>query len=166
MVLKEKITYFELSGADNTDDVLRFVKERSDSLGIDTIVLASTRGDTAEKAFNILEGKNLIIVGIDRDKFSPDTMKKAEKKGFPVIFSHETSYDYSEDMKTAFRRFSQGMKVSIEDVVIACTRNVLEKGRDVVSLAGSSRGADTSIVINSATEFYKVKIKEIICMPR
>ena len=163
---QNQITYFEKAGADNTDDVLRLVMERSDSLGIGTVVLASTRGGTAEKALNFLKGKDLIIVGIDRDKFSPETMKKAEKKGFPVIFSHETDYDYSEDMKAAFRRFSQGMKVSVEDVVIACSKDVLEEGMDVVSLAGSSWGADTAIVINSASDFSSVKIREVICMPR
>jgi hypothetical protein len=163
---QKQITYFKKPGADNTDDVLRLAKERSDRLGIGTIVLASTRGGTAEKALNILGGKDLIIVGIDRDRFSPETMKKAEKKGFPVIFSHETDYDYSDDMKAAFRRFSQGMKVSVEDVVIACSKDVLEEGGDVVSLAGSSWGADTAIVINSASDFPSVKVREVICMPR
>ena len=68
-------------------------------------------------------------------------------------------------MKTAFRRFGQGIKVSVEDVVIACRRKVLEEGGDVISLAGSSRGADTAIVIRSAQDFSAVKIREVICMP-
>ena len=162
----EKIAYFERPGPENTDHVLRLVKERSDDLGIDTVVLASTRGGTAERALNILEGKNLIAVGIDRGRFSEDTMRRMKEKGFPVVFSHETDYDYPEEMQTAFRRFSQGMKVAVEDVVIACLRKVLKEKVDVVSLAGSSWGADTAIVINSASDFSKVKIREVICMPR
>jgi len=58
------------------------------------------------------------------------------------------------------------MKVSVEDVVIACLKDVLEEGVDVVSLAGSSWGADTAIVINSASDFPSVKVREVICMPR
>jgi len=128
--------------------------------------LASTRGDTAKKAISLLNGNKLIIVGIDRERFSADVMKTAEEKGFPVIFSNETDYHYPENMKIAFRRFGQGMKVSVEDVVISCRRGVLEEGIDVISLAGSSRGADTAIVIRSPRDFFAVKIREIICMPR
>jgi len=128
--------------------------------------LASTRGDTAKKAISLLNGNKLIIVGIDRERFSADVMKTAEEKGFPVIFSNETDYHYPENMKIAFRRFGQGMKVSVEDVVISCRRGVLEEGIDVISLAGSSRGADTAIVIRSSRDFFAVKIREIICMPR
>jgi len=107
-----------------------------------------------------------VIVGIDRDRFSTDILRRAEEKGFPVIFGHETDYHYSEETKAAFRRFSQGMKVAVEDVVIACVRNVLEEGVDVTSLVGSSWGADTAIVINSAPGFRAIKIREVVCMPR
>ena len=68
-------------------------------------------------------------------------------------------------MKTAFRRFGQGMKVSVEDVIIACRRKVLEEGIDIISLAGSSKGVDTAIVIRSAQGFSAVKIREVICVP-
>jgi len=162
----KNITYFGKPGLENTDAVLRLVKQRAEDLNIDRIVLASTRGGTAEKALDVLEGKKLIIVGISRERFSADTMKRAENRGFPVLFSNETDYNYPEDMKTAFRRFSQGMKVAVEDVVIACRKGVLKEGEDVISLAGSSWGADTVIVINAASEFSTVKIKEVICMPR
>ena len=165
-MIKGDIAYFERSGPDNTDRVLELVKRRSDDLGIDTVVLASTRGGTAEKALEVLKGKNLVIVGIDRDRFPSDILSQAGEEGFHVIFSHETDYDYPEEMKSAFRRFSQGMKVSVEDVVVACVRNALEEGVDVISLAGSSWGADTAIVVNSASSFSGVKIREIICMPR
>jgi hypothetical protein len=164
MITKD-ITYFERSGSENTDNVLNLVKNRSKELKIETIVLASTRGGTAEKALKALSGKKLITVGIDRGIFSPEVMSALEKKGFPVLFSHETNYNYSEDMKSAFRRFGQGMKVVVEDVVIACLKNVLKPGVDVISLAGSSWGADTAIVITSSTNFNNVGIKEVICKP-
>ena len=164
MITKE-ITYFKRSGSENTDDVLNLVKKRSNESKIDTIVLASTRGGTAEKALKILSDKKLIIVGIDRGRFSPEVMSTLEKKGFPVLFSHETDYSYSEDMKAAFRRFGQGMKVAVEDVVIGCLKDVLKPGVDVISLAGSSWGADTAIVITSSTNFKNVGIKEVICKP-
>jgi len=165
-MIERSTVYFEASGPENTCKVLELVKKRADETGIDTVVLASTRGDTAKKAMETLDGKKLIIVGIDRDRFSAEIMKNALEKGFPVIFSSETDYHYPEEMRTAFRRFGQGMKVSVEDVVIACLRGVLKEEVDVISLAGSSRGADTAIVISSARDFSMVKIREVICMPR
>ena len=164
-MIEKSIVYFDNPGPENTSKVLDLVKKRAEDERIDTIVLASTRGDTAKKAMEILKDKTLIIVGISRDRFSVDVMNTAQKKGFPVIYSNETDYVYPEEMKTAFRRFGQGMKVSVEDVVIACRRKVLEEGVDVISLAGSSRGADTAIVIRSAQDFSAVKIREVICMP-
>jgi len=165
-MIERCIVYFEKSGPENTEKVLELAKKRVNEAGIDTVVLASTRGDTAKKAMETLNRNKLIIVGIDRERFSTDIIKKAQKKGFPVIFSNETDYHYPEEMKTAFRRFGQGMKVSVEDVVIACRREVLKEGVNVISLAGSSRGADTAIIIKSARDFSAVKIREIICMPR
>jgi len=165
-MIERSIVYFEDPGPENTCKVLELVKKRADEVGIDTIVLASTRGDTAKKAMEIMNGKKLIIVGISRERFSEEAMKAAQEKGFPVIFSNETDYHYPEEMRTAFRRFGQGMKVSVEDVVIACRRECLKEGVDVISLAGSSRGADTAIIIKSAQDFSTVKIREVICMPR
>jgi hypothetical protein len=165
-LIERKIFYFEAPGPENTDRVLELVKSRADEVGIDKIVLASTRGDTAKRAMEILNGKKLIIVGIDRERFSKDVMKASQEKSFPVVFSSETEYNYPAEMKAAFRRFGQGMKVSVEDVVIACRQKVLEEDVDIISLAGSSRGADTAIIIKSSRDFSGVKIREIICMPR
>jgi len=165
-MIEKSIVYFETPGPENTYKVLELVKKRAAEVGIDTVILASTRGDTAKKAMSLLNGNKLIIVGIGRERFSADVMKTAQEKGFPVIFSNETDYHYPEEMKIAFRRFGQGMKVSVEDVVISCRREVLEEGVDVISLAGSSRGADTAIVIRSSRDFSAVKIREVICMPR
>jgi len=165
-MIERSIIYFDAPGSENTCKVLELVKKRAEEAGIDTIVLASTRGDTAKRAMETLNEKKLIIVGIGRERFSAEIMKKAQEKGFPVIFSNETDYHYPEEMKTAFRRFGQGMKVSVEDVVIACRKGVLEEGVDVISLAGSSRGADVAIIIRSSKDFSTVKIREVICMPR
>lgn len=164
--MEKKIVYFTSTGVDNTDAVLDLVKHRATDQGVGTIVLASTRGFTAEKALNALEGLKLVVVGIDRERFSKEMAAKLKEKGFPLLFSQEVSYQYPEEMQTAFRRFSQGVKVAVEDVVIACKGGFVEAGVDVVSLAGSSRGADTAIIVNAALDFPSVKVREIICMPR
>ncbi len=164
--MEKSIVYFTSPGVDNTDAVLSLAKERAADLGVKTAVLASTRGFTAEKALKALEGFKLVVVGIDRERFSKETTAKLNEKGFPLVFSHEVSYQYPEEMKTAFRRFSQGVKVAVEDAVIACLGGFVEPSVDVVSLAGSSRGADTAIVVSTAWDFPSVKVREVVCMPR
>jgi len=164
--LEKKIVYFPSAGVDNTDAVLSLANQRATELGVRTVVLASTRGFTAEKALRSLEGLRLVVVGIDRERFPQETAAKLKERGFPLLFSHEVSYQYPEEMKTAFRRFSQGVKVAVEDAVIACIGGQIEPGQDVVSVAGSSRGADTAIIVSPAWDFPSVKVREIICMPR
>jgi hypothetical protein len=56
--------------------------------------------------------------------------------------------------------------VAVEDAVIACIGKIVEDGAEVISLAGSSRGADTAIVVKAASDFHSIKVREIICMPR
>jgi hypothetical protein len=166
MILEKKIAYFISPGAENTDEVLKLAKERAKELGLGTVILASTRGFTAEKALESLQGLKLVVVGIDRERFSKDTEEKLKQKSFPLVFSHEVAYQYSEEMKSAFRRFSQGVKVAVEDAVITCIEKIVEDGAEVISLAGSSRGADTAIVVKAASDFHSIKVREIICMPR
>ena len=147
-------------------EVLEEIKAVSEYRKIPVVVLTNLSGTKdAEKALSMLEGKTLIIVGTDRERFSSETMNKCNDNSVSVVFSHETDYQYSTEMKTAFRRFGQGMKVVVEDVVIACLTGILKIGVDVISIAGSSRGADTAVVINTASNFSTVKIKEVICMP-
>jgi hypothetical protein len=161
----KNITYYKKTGSANTASVLQLAEKRSNALGIETVVLASIRGDTAAEALKKLDRKKLIVVGTDRERFSPEILKKCSEKGVTIIFSQEIDYQYPENMKTAFRRFGQGMKVVVEDVVLACISGVLQRGMDVISIAGTSWGADTAVVIATSLNFASVKIKEILCMP-
>ncbi len=54
--------YFERPGQENTAEVFRAVKRRAAELGIRTVLVASTRGDTAVKAVAALDGLRLVVV--------------------------------------------------------------------------------------------------------
>ncbi len=45
-----KVVYFEKTGPENTEAVLRNAKQRAGELGIKTILVASTTGSVAVKA--------------------------------------------------------------------------------------------------------------------
>lgn len=54
--------YFERPGQENTDDVFRAIKRRAAEPGIRTVLVASTRGDTAVKAAAGLDGLRLVVI--------------------------------------------------------------------------------------------------------
>ena len=60
--METKITYFEKPGKENTDAVMNIVKNRAKELGINTVVVASYRGYTAEKAVKALEGFKIVVI--------------------------------------------------------------------------------------------------------
>ena len=62
--MEEKITYFETCGIENTVATIELSRERALKREIKNIVLASTRGYTAEIALNIFKDTNchLIII--------------------------------------------------------------------------------------------------------
>ena len=60
--MEAKITYFGNTGKENTEAVLAIAKKRAEELGIKTIVVASTGGDTAAKAVDAFSGLRVIAV--------------------------------------------------------------------------------------------------------
>ena len=157
---------FDTAGRENVDRMLEIVKKRAEELGIKNIVLASTKGFTAEKAFDLFRetDNKLIIVGVGRDSFPDDLLGRLEEEGHQVCFSRELDYEYSDLVKTAYRRFCQGMKVAPEIAMIAVENGLIPEGVKTISIGKW----DTAIVLTptSFEKFSELKINEILCMPR
>ena len=162
--MQRTIEYFDQKGPDNTDRTLELACQRAKEEGIGTVVLASTRGYTAGRALEICSGLNLISCGIQRERFPPDEIARFEETG-KAIFSREVGYTYPEGMRDAFRRFGQGTKVAVEVVVGAVQAGLVEVGERVIGVGGSSRGADTALVIVASWDFSDLYVSEIICKP-
>ena len=73
----------------------------------------------------------------------------------------------SEIVSTTLRMFGQGLKVCIEISVMAADAGLVRSGNDIIALGGSGVGADAAAVINPAhsQDFFKTKVREIICKP-
>jgi hypothetical protein len=56
MMTEGKIVYFQAPGPENTDDVFRIAKSRSEQLGVKNILVASTTGHTGAKAIEFFKG--------------------------------------------------------------------------------------------------------------
>jgi hypothetical protein len=64
--------------------------------------------------------------------------------------------------------FSQGMKVAVEVIAMACDAGLLPESVPVIACAGTSNGCDTAIVATSAASanLFKLRIHEILAIPR
>lgn len=186
--MKSEVEYFGEPGETNTNRVLDLVSRRADELGIDTVVVASTRGGTGVKAVERLKGKNVIVIthstgfsGLDIQQLTEENRKKIEEGGGKVITCQHAfggvgravrkkfgTYMTEEVVAHALRIFGEGMKVACEIVLMAMDTGVISGRKDVIAVGGTSKGADTAVVIKPANvhAFFDMKVKEIICKPR
>jgi hypothetical protein len=186
--METAITYFEKPGKENTEAVMEIVKTRSLELEINTVVVASYRGYTAEKAVKVLEGKKIIVIG---GFFEPNSKNLSEifslgdeklirEKATVLVATHLFSglnrairkkFDSSspgEIVAQTLRIFGTGMKVAIECAVMAADAGLVRTDEDIISIAGTRNGADTAIVLQpvNSQDFFGLQIKEILCKPR
>ncbi len=182
-----KITYFDNPGSENTEEVLRIARRRAEELGIKTIILASTTGDTALKAVEALGGFNVIAVGHsagiiepDIQEFTEENRKIVENGGGVVLITTHAFAGVSRAMRQKFnmyligdiiantlRIFGYGMKVACEITMMAADSGLVRTDRDVIVIAGSTSGADTAVVLRpvNSQDFFDLHVKEILCKP-
>ena len=72
--------------------------------------------------------------------------------------------EYPDLVKTAYRRFCEGMKVAPEIAMIAVDIGLIPEEDEVISI----RKWDTAIVLKPTKfeDFSELKITEVLCMPR
>ena len=179
--MEEKITYFEKIGPENTELTLRLAAERAKARGINKVVLASTRGDTARLAAERFAGSGLKMVVVPHQtgfmgeqKFPAALVSELEQQGHRVHFG--TMLFHTEDfygintpsvMATLLRTIGQGIKVCVEIILMATDGGCIAPGEKVVAVTGTGRGADTAVVAIAApsTRLHELHITEIICKP-
>jgi hypothetical protein len=187
MSYEKKTTYFDKAGKQNTETLLKLVKEYLKDKDIKDIVVASTTGETGEKASRIIKGHNLIVVTHHfgfREQGRTE-LKEEHKRGIlengAKIFTgtHALSgverairKDFGtlqplELISNTLRIIGEGAKVCVEIVLMAADAGLIPVGRDLVALAGTGKGADTALRIQSAnsSNFFKLKIREVIAKP-
>ncbi len=190
--LKLEVTYFENRGFENTDKALEIANKYANQFNIKDIVIASTRGNTAEKAlakFN-LELFNLIIVTHSyyfagssiRQEFDENKMQELKEKGLRFISGTHSMSGIERSIrinkepcifvdlfaKVIRQQFGQGIKVCIEIATMAVDNGLIaDLNRDILCIAGTGKGADTVCLIKPAptSEFMDLKVKAILCKP-
>ncbi len=182
-----KTGYFEKAGQENTGAVLRIAEQRAEELGIKTILVASTKGETAVKAVKVLKGLRVIAVSHatgfsepNTQRFTDENRKVFEAKGGIVLTTAHafagvsramrlkfSTYEIGDIVASTLRILGEGMKVVCEIAMMAADSGLVRTDEDVICIAGTSQGADTAVVLTpvNSNRFFSLKVKEILCKP-
>ncbi len=188
--MEKRVIYFEKPGRDNTDACIEVVRDELSGGRIGHIVLATTTGDTALRFCEALDtgSINMVVVTHSWGFREPNTMEMDDQTrqrllqmgarvytGTMITHSVETAFasKFSGLYPTTIvaqtlRRFGEGPKVCCEIVMMAADAGLIPEGEEVLSVAGTGRGADTVMVIRSAASkrFLDLRVLEILAKPR
>ncbi|MDD5288013.1 MAG: pyruvate kinase alpha/beta domain-containing protein [Dehalococcoidales bacterium] len=185
--MEGKIVYFDQPGADNTEEVLRIAKKRAAELGIKTIVVATTFGDTAARATVVFKGLKVVAVTHSAGfkvpnvpEVTEENRKKITKNGGLILTTTHlfsgvgaawrkkfNTYLLGDIIANTLRIVGQGMKVVTEISVMAADAGLVRTDEDIIAIAGTGRGADYAVVLRpvNSGDFFDLRIKEILCKP-
>jgi hypothetical protein len=180
--------YFPEPGSANTEKTLEIARKRAEQLGIRTIVVASTSGETGVKAVKLLANYRVVVVTHATGFPTPDVQelteqnraKILEKGGTILTATHAFggvgravrrrfhTYQVDEIIAQTLRVFGQGAKVACEIALMAADAGLIRTDEEVVSIGGTASGADTALVIKPAHthDFFELKVREVLCKPR
>ncbi len=188
--MQRLVTYFEKPGKENTGKCLEITFQAIKEQRYKHIIVASTTGETGLMFSEALKGLgvNLVVVTHSAGFKSPntqempeDTRKKLIDNGAKVftgtMITHSLETAFSQKfhglypthiVAQSLRRFGEGPKVCIECVMMAADAGLIPEGEEVLAIAGTGYGADTVMVIRSATSkrFLDLKVLEILAKPR
>ena len=179
--------YFDHPGKVNTVATLTEAARRGQELGLEEMVLATTSGDTAYKALEHCPGCRITAVTYHcgfKEPFQPvmpeEVRKDLEGKGVRVVTATHALSGVERSvakklggvspvllMAATLKIFGQGAKVAVEVAVMAADAGALSGG-DIIAIGGSSKGADTALVIKPAHQsgFFDLRVREVVCKPR
>jgi hypothetical protein len=187
MSIESKTVYFEKPGEHNTEEVLQIVKNKAEELGVKTILVASTSGETGAKAVKALGGLRVIAVGFatgmrepDVQPLKPEYKQIIESQGGIALNTTHTLAGLSASVRNKYnapgfaevicdtlRIFGHGMKVAVEIAMMAADSGLVRTDEDVISIGGRSSGSDTAILLKpvNANRFFDLQVREILCKP-
>jgi hypothetical protein len=180
--------YYDQPGPQNTARTLEVARRRAGELGIRTVLVASTRGETGVQAAQQLQGYDVIVVthaagfhGPNTQEFTPENRAAIEAAGTKVLTCQHAlggigravrkkwgTYTIDEIVAQTLRIFGQGMKVCVEIALMAADAGLVKVGEPCIAIAGTGRGADTAVVLVPANvqQFFDVRVTEVLAKPR
>ncbi|MGC8873603.1 MAG: pyruvate kinase alpha/beta domain-containing protein [Chloroflexia bacterium] len=180
--------YFARPGPENTERVLEIARRRAEELGIRSILVATTTGATGVKVARAFPGYRVIAVthvtGFkepNRQELDPAHRQEMEQLGVRILTATHAlggagrairkklgTYQVDEVIAYTLRLFGEGTKVAAEIALMAADAGLVRTDEEVISLAGTGRGADTALVLRPANThtLLDLRVLEILCKPR
>ncbi len=181
-------TYFGKPGRENTQRTLDLAAKRAKELGVKTILVASTRGETGVRVCEVFRGYDVVVVthstGFkepNHQELTDETRAAIEAAGGKILTSQHAfggvgravrkklrTYQLEEFIAYTLRLFGEGMKVVVEMALMAADAGLVRTDQPVIAIAGTGRGADTAVVLKpaNAQAFFDLRVLEILCKPR
>jgi hypothetical protein len=190
--MKEKtVIYLSKAGPKECPQCLAATVERARELKIRHAVAATTSGRTAlelARAF-MKAGVKCRVVGVGyaqnyADKWGhldPKIVRQAARLDVEFVRAGHAMGGINSAIHDRFGTLSpnkivantyytigHGFKVAVEVALIAADACAVPRGKEILALGGAGKGADTSLVIlsKSSAEFFDLRVREIVCMPR
>ena len=187
-MLEVQSVYFLEPGSVNTEETLKVAKRRGEELGIKSVVVASTSGETGLKALKVFANYRVVVVTHAVGFPTPDVQELTqtnrsailEKGGMVLTATHAfggvgravrrrfNTYQVDEIMAHTLKVFGQGTKVACEIVLMAADAGLIRTDEEIISIGGTGNGADTALVVKPAHthDFFQLKVREVLCKPR
>lgn len=180
--------YFTDPGKRNTARTLEIAKRRADELGIRTVLVATTRGETGVQAAQLLQGYDVVVVTHSTGFPEPNVQELTDENraaieaaGARVLTCQHAfggvnravrrklgTYELDELIAFTLRIFGQGVKVCAEMALMAADAGLVRMGEPCIAIAGTGRGADTALVLVpvNAQAFFDLRVMEVLAKPR
>lgn len=189
-MVKREVQFFDSFGEQNTEQTVEAAKKAALDLGLKHVVVATASGATGVKTAEKFKNTGIKVVVVTEyagmAQFQEENKKRLKELGVSVITSTHAFLTPAESIaklhsgycsentiiKHVLRRFSQGMKVAAEILMMATDAGAIPAGEDVASIAGTGKGADTAAIVRSchSDDFFSkekgIEFREIIAMPR
>ena len=182
------VAYFDKPGRQNTTRTLELARQRAEQLGIKTILVATTSGETAVAASELLQEYKVVAVTHSTGFRDPNVQELEsehqaliEKSGAKILTCQHAfggvnravrrkldTYLTDEIIAYTLRTFGQGMKVCMEIALMAADAGLVAVGEPCIAIGGTGRGADTAVVLApaNAQSFFDLRVMEILAKPR
>lgn len=180
--------YFEQPGPQNTEHTMEAARRRAGQLGVRTVLVASTTGETGAKAVEVFHGYDVVVVthstGFRRpneQELLPEHRAAIVARGGRTLTCQHAfaginravrrkldTYQTNEIIAYTLRTFGEGMKVCLEIALMAADAGQVPVGEPCIAIAGTGRGADTAVVLVPANsdDFFDLKVLEVLAKPR
>ncbi len=186
--IRVETVYFAEAGAANTQRTFEIARNRAQELEIETILVATTKGDTGAAAARYFTGFDLVVVthstgfrGPNTQELTAESRREILAHGATILTATHAfggvgravrrrlnTYQTEEIIAFTLRVLGEGLKVACEMALMAADAGLARTDEEVIAIAGTGRGADTAVVLQPAhaQDFFNLRVKEILCKPR